>query len=305
VQALRYGENPHQAAGMYVERARAPSGLAGAELLQGKPLSYNNLLDADAAWSGVGLMGDAPACVIIKHTNPCGAARAATPLLAYHKALACDPVSAFGGIIAFNRPLDAETAQALAGQFCEVLIAPAVDCGARKVLAARKNLRLMVPSPAIAADFDVRRISGGWLVQQSDRPLAGRAGFEVVTERAPTETEWRDLEFAWAVVAMVRSNAIVLVRDEATVGVGAGQMSRVDSARIAALKASDQGLDLNGAAMASDAFFPFADGLEAAAGAGVGAVIQPGGSKRDDEVIAAANRLGIAMVMTGRRHFRH
>ncbi|MDT8409298.1 MAG: bifunctional phosphoribosylaminoimidazolecarboxamide formyltransferase/IMP cyclohydrolase [Wenzhouxiangellaceae bacterium] len=305
LETLRYGENPHQAAGLYLERGTTARGVAGADLVQGKPLSYNNLLDADAAWRGVCSFGEAPACAIVKHTNPCGAARADSALGAYRKAHACDPVSAFGGIIAFNRLVDAETAKAVIEQFCEVLIAPGVDAAAQQVLAARPNLRLMIPGPPLAGDFDLRRIDGGWLVQQSDQALAGRAGFEVVTERRPTDAEWHDLEFAWSVVAMVRSNAIVLVRDGATAGIGAGQMSRVDSARIATLKAADQRLDLNGAAMASDAFFPFADGVEAAAEAGVRSVIQPGGSRRDSEVIEAANRLGLAMVLTGRRHFRH
>ena len=306
VQPLRYGENPHQSAGLYVERATGPGGLAGAEPLQGKPLSYNNLLDADAAWTGVRSLGDAPACCIIKHTNPCGAARGGSLAEAYRKALAADPTSAFGGIIAFNRPLDGKTAEAVAGQFAEVVIAPGFESGARRALAGKSNLRLLAPSQALSdAEFNLRRIDGGWLAQSPDSLLPGRTAFEVVTEREPDEGEWRDLEFAWACVAMVRSNAIVLARDEATLGIGAGQMSRVDASRIAVMKAADQRFDLAGACMASDAFFPFADGLETAAAAGVRAVIQPGGSKRDREVIDAANRHGIAMVFTGRRHFRH
>jgi len=308
VQTLRYGENPHQPAGLYAERGAGPSGLAGARPLQGKPLSYNNLLDADAAWSGVSSLGDAPACCIIKHTNPCGAARADSPLQAYRKALACDPTSAFGGIVAFNRSLDTETAEALAGQFVEVVIAPDFETGARQALAGRKNLRLLAPprpQQSSGTEFNLRRIDGGWLAQVPDTLRPGRESFEVVTERAPDEGEWGDLEFAWACVAMVRSNAIVMVRDGATLGIGAGQMSRVDASRIAVLKAADQKLDLAGACMASDAFFPFADGVETAAAAGIRAVIQPGGSRRDDEVIDAANRHGIAMVFTGRRHFRH
>lgn len=309
VQILRYGENPHQPAGLYAERGVAPTGLAGAEPLQGKPLSYNNLLDADAAWAGVSSLGDAPACCIIKHTNPCGAARAESLAGAYQKALATDPTSAFGGIIAFNRSLDAETAEAVAGQFAEVIIAPAFESGARRVLAARKNLRLLAPLPhspsSTDAEFNLRRIEGGWLAQSPDSLLPGRAEFKVVTERAPDPGEWLDLEFGWACAAMVKSNAIVLARDQATLGIGAGQMSRVDAARIAVMKAADQQLDLAGACMASDAFFPFSDGVETAAVAGVRAVIQPGGSKRDNEVIEAANRHGIAMVFTGRRHFRH
>lgn len=309
VQSLRYGENPHQTAGLYAERGAEATGLAGAEPLQGKPLSYNNLLDADAAWSGVCSLGDVPACCIIKHTNPCGAARADSLAKAYRKALAADPVSAFGGIIAFNRPLDAETAEAVAGQFAEVVIAPEFERGARQALAGKKNLRLLAPlgssRSSTSGAYNLRRIDGGWLAQVPDSVLPGRAGFEVVSERSPDEGEWRDLEFSWACVAMVRSNAIVLARNEATLGIGAGQMSRVDASRIAVMKAADQNIDLAGACMASDAFFPFADGVETAAAAGVRAVIQPGGSRRDSEVIDAANRHGIAMVFTGRRHFRH
>jgi phosphoribosylaminoimidazolecarboxamide formyltransferase / IMP cyclohydrolase len=304
-QILRYGENPHQPAGLYTERGVQPTGLAGAEPLQGKPLSYNNLLDADAAWSGVCSLGDAPACCIIKHTNPCGAARGESLQAAYRKALAADPVSAFGGIIAFNRPLDAETAEAVTGQFVEVVIAPDFEPAARQVLAGKKNLRLLAPGASAAPAFNLRRISGGWLAQAPDVLQSGRDGFQVVSKRIPDETEWTDLEFAWACVAMVRSNAIVLARDAATLGIGAGQMSRVDAARIAVMKAGDQGLELAGACLASDAFFPFADGVETAAEAGVRAVIQPGGSRRDEEVIDAANRHGMAMVFTGRRHFRH
>ena len=302
---LRYGENPHQPAGLYVQRGIPPTGLAAAEPLQGKPLSYNNLLDADAAWSGVCSLGRAPACCIIKHTNPCGAARGGSLLKAYRKALAADPVSAFGGIIAFNRAVDAETAEAVADQFAEVVIAPEFEPGARRVLAERKNLRLLAPGDSAPPAYNLRRIDGGWLAQAPDALLSGRDGFDVVSERVPDEDEWRDLEFAWACVAMVRSNAIVLARNEATLGIGAGQMSRVDASRIAVMKAADRQFDLAGACLASDAFFPFADGVETAAEAGVRAVIQPGGSKRDAEVIAAANRHGMAMVFTGRRHFRH
>jgi len=309
IEILRYGENPHQPAGLYAARGAEPSGLAGARPLQGKPLSYNNLLDADAAWRGVVSLGDSPACCIIKHTNPCGAARADSLADAYRKALAADPTSAFGGIIAFNRSLDAETAETVSGQFAEVVIAPDFEPGARRVLAGKKNLRLLAPSnspvSSAGAEINLRRIDGGWLAQAPDNLLPGRANFEVVTERAPDEGEWCDLEFAWACVAMVRSNAIVLARDQATLGIGAGQMSRVDASRIAVMKAADRQFELAGACMASDAFFPFADGVETAAAAGVRAVIQPGGSKRDGEVIEAANRHGIAMVFTGRRHFRH
>lgn len=302
---LRYGENPHQPAAVYAERGTAPAGLAGTEPLQGKPLSYNNLLDADAAWAGVRSLGDRPACCIIKHTNPCGVARAESLQEAYRKALATDPTSAFGGIIAFNRSLDGATAEAVSGQFAEVVIAPGFEPEAREMLAGKKNLRLLAPGNPAAADYNLRRIDGGWLVQGPDVLLPGRESFEVVTGGKPDESEWRDLEFAWACAAMVRSNAIVLARDEATLGIGAGQMSRVDAARIAVMKAADQGLDPNAACMASDAFFPFADGVETAAAAGVRAVIQPGGSRRDAEVIEAADRHGITMVFTGRRHFRH
>ncbi|MDT8450287.1 MAG: bifunctional phosphoribosylaminoimidazolecarboxamide formyltransferase/IMP cyclohydrolase [Wenzhouxiangellaceae bacterium] len=309
IEVLRYGENPHQAAGLYREPGRSAAGLAGAEQVQGKALSYNNLLDADAAWAGVRALaaagGESAGCVIVKHNNPCGAALADTPAEACRKARACDPASAFGGIIAFNRPLDADAAAAVAGQFAEVVVAPGLDDDARVALAQKANLRVLVPAEASPGAFELRRIDGGWLAQEPDSAIAGRDGFETVTERAPTESEWRDLEFAWRVVAMVRSNAIVLAGDRATLGIGAGQMSRIDSVRIAIMKARDQGFDLARSCLASDAFFPFADGIEAAAEAGVRAVIQPGGSKRDGEVIATANRHGIAMVFTGRRHFRH
>ncbi|NKI36151.1 bifunctional phosphoribosylaminoimidazolecarboxamide formyltransferase/IMP cyclohydrolase [Wenzhouxiangella sp. XN79A] len=303
--ALRYGENPHQAAGLYVEREAPRAGLAGAQPLQGKPLSYNNLLDADAAWSAVAGLGEAPACVIIKHTNPCGAARGESPEAAYRKALACDPTSAFGGILAFNRELDGATAEAISRQFAEVVLAPGFSDAAREVLSAKKNLRLIAPGDPARGCYELRRIDGGWLVQQPDALAWDRDAMQVVTKRTPDEREWRDLAFCWSVVAAVRSNAIVLARDEATLGIGAGQMSRVDSARIATRKAAEQGLALDGAVLASDAFFPFADGVETAAEAGVKAIVQPGGSKRDDEVIEAADRHGIAMVFTGRRHFRH
>lgn len=303
---LRYGENPHQAAALYVERDSRVAGLAGAEPLQGKPLSYNNLLDADAAWRGVGEFdASGAACVIVKHNNPCGAALAPDPAGALARALACDPTSAFGGIVAFNRELDEATAGALAGRFWEVIVAPAFSDAARRVLSARTGLRLITPQPAPPAPLELRAIDGGWLAQTRDRLELDHDRLVVVTRRAPEAGEWRDLKFAWAVVAMVRSNAIVLAREAATLGIGAGQMSRVDASRIAVMKAADQKLSVAGASLASDAFFPFADGLEAAAEAGVRAVIQPGGSKRDAEVIAAADRHGIAMVMTGRRHFRH
>lgn len=305
VDRLRYGENPHQPAGLYAERGRPASGLAAARRLQGKPLSYNNLLDADAAWRAVGMLGGDPACVIVKHNNPCGAAAASTLAEAYRKALACDPTSAYGGIVAFNRPVDARTAEAVAEVFTEVAVAPDFEPDALKILAARASLRLLSPTESGPRALELRPVDGGWLAQAPDRVAFDRDAVEVVTARAPEAREWRDLEFAWACAAAVRSNAIVLARDAATVGIGAGQMSRVDAVRIALMKAADQGLALAGACMASDAFFPFADGLQAAAEAGIRAVVQPGGSRRDAEVVAAADRHDIAMVFTGRRHFRH
>ena len=304
-QTLRYGENPHQSAGLYVPRGLAAQGLAGAEQVQGKALSYNNLLDADAAWQAVSALAENPACVIVKHTNPCGAAQADDLLSAYRNAHACDPTSAFGGILAFNRELDADTAEAITGQFAEVILAPAVSAAARDIFRAKPNLRVLVPAAGATDTIALTRIDGGWLAQTLDSLQDESQDWRVVSQRPPTESEWQDLQFAWAMVKVVRSNAIVLVKNRATVGIGAGQMSRVDSARIAGLKAQDQGLSLTGAAMASDAFFPFADGVQTAAEAGVQAVIQPGGSKRDDEVIEAANTAGMTMVLTGRRHFRH
>jgi len=303
-QPLRYGENPHQAAGVYRVRGQAAQGLAGCRPLQGKALSYNNLLDADAAWAGVGSLGQAPGCVIVKHTNPCGAARGETVAEAYDKALACDPTSAFGGIVAVNRTLDADLAARLVERFMEVLIAPAVSAAAQEILAAKPNLRVLAPGEAAPQPFGLRAIHGGWLAQAAD-DWHSAPDLELATERAPTAAELDDLRFAWAAVRLVRSNAIVYAREQATLGIGAGQMSRVDSARFAALKAADAGLSLDGAVMASDAFFPFADSIETAAERGIRAVIQPGGSKRDQEVIDACNKHGIAMVLTGRRHFRH
>jgi len=305
-EALRYGENPHQAAAVYHSgHASKRGGLAGTRPLQGKALSYNNLLDADAAWSGVGLLpSERPACVIIKHTNPCGVATADDLHSAWARALACDPVSAFGGIVAVNRPIDGSLAEALAERFLEVVIAPGIDDDARELLAKKKNLRVMIPLASDAHEFEIKAIDGGWLVQQPDHAPAA-LDLKTVTKRSPDARQLADLELAWAVVRMVRSNAIVYVRDGATLGIGAGQMSRVDSARIGALKAEDAGLFLAEAAMASDAFFPFADSIEAAAEQGIRSVIQPGGSIRDEEVIAACDRHDIAMVLTGRRHFRH
>ncbi len=305
VESLRYGENPHQAAGLYRQRNQPIAGLAGARLVQGKALSYNNLLDADAALTGVRLLGEQAGCVIIKHSNPCGAATGTDLGEAWEKALACDPTSAFGGIVAFNRELDEDLATRLTSRFLEVIVAPAVSEAARAALAAKPNLRVLVPAESSKASLSVRAIEGGWLVQQADDMASLESNFQVVTRRQPDVQEMADLRFAWAMVKLVRSNAIVYARQGATLGIGAGQMSRVDSARIAALKAEDAGLSLQGAAMASDAFFPFADGIETAAERGIRAVIQPGGSMRDKEVIAACNDHDMAMVVTGRRHFRH
>ena len=307
--SLRYGENPHQRAAFY-HTADARPGVATAELLQGKELSYNNLNDTDAAFELVSEFADKPAIAIIKHANPCGVAEGETLLSAYERALACDPVSAFGGVIAANRPLDAETARAITSIFTEVVIAPGATEEARTLFAAKKNLRLLVTEamadPA-SRSLILKMLSGGFLVQDADRRQ--NATWKVVTERAPTVQETADLTFAWRVAKHVKSNAIVYARDGATVGIGAGQMSRVDSARIAARKAEDVAEDGQpatiGSAVASDAFFPFPDGLLQAADAGATAVIQPGGSIRDDEVIAAADKAGLAMVFTGVRHFRH
>jgi len=304
-QALRYGENPHQSAAFYVDPQR-PAGLLGNyRQLQGKELSYNNIADADAAWECVRSF-DTPACVIVKHANPCGVAVAADPLSAYQQAFKTDPTSAFGGIIAFNRPVDAATAEAVSGQFLEVLLAPAYDGAALAVLAAKKNVRVLeVPMGPGQNALDVKRVGGGWLVQSPDAYSVPRESLKVVTKRAPTEAELDDLAFAWKVAKFVKSNAIVFVAGGMTLGVGAGQMSRIDSARIASIKAENAGLTLKGSAVASDAFFPFRDGLDVVVAAGATCVIQPGGSVRDDEVIAAADEHGIAMVLTGTRHFRH
>jgi len=314
-QTLRYGENPHQRAAFYASADVRP-GVATLQQLQGKELSYNNLNDTDAAYELVAELGDdRPAATIIKHANPCGAARGATLLEAYESALRCDPVSAFGGVIALNRPLDAATAARICEIFSEVIIAPAVDDAARAIIAAKKNLRLLVagalPDPA-AEGLAIRQVAGGFLVQSRDNGRIDRAQLRTVTTRAPSEAEMRDLLFAFRVAKHVKSNAIVYAKGEATVGIGAGQMSRVDSSRIAASKSADAAKAANlampltqGSVVASDAFFPFADGLLEAASAGATAVIQPGGSIRDDDVIAAANEAGLAMVFTSMRHFRH
>jgi len=304
-QALRYGENPHQSAAFYVDPHRASGLLGNYQQLQGKELSYNNIADADAAWECVRSF-DTTACVIVKHANPCGVAVAADPLAAYQKAFKTDPTSAFGGIIAFNHPVDAATAEAISGQFLEVLLAPAYDGAALAILAAKKNVRvLQVPMGAGQNTLDVKRVGGGWLVQSPDAYSVPRDALKVVSKRAPTDAELDDLAFAWKVAKYVKSNAIVFCSGGMTLGVGAGQMSRIDSARIASIKAENAGLTLRGSAVASDAFFPFRDGLDVVVAAGATCVIQPGGSMRDDEVIAAADEHGIAMVLTGTRHFRH
>jgi len=282
-----------------------PGSLATLRQLQGKELSYNNIADADAAWECVKRFTE-PACVIVKHANPCGAAIAERIAAAYDKAFKTDPTSAFGGILAFNRALDGTTAAAVAKQFAEVIIAPRVETDALQALAPKANLRLLeVPLAREHQAHDYKRIGGGLLVQSSDAKAIERRDLRVATRRQPNDQEWADLLFAWRVAKFVKSNAIVFCRDGATLGVGAGQMSRVDSARIAALKAGAAKLSLAGSAVASDAFFPFRDGVDLLADAGAKAVIQPGGSMRDDEVIAAADEHGIAMVFTGVRHFRH
>ena len=307
-QEMRYGENPHQRAAFYVERAGAEASVATARQLQGKALSFNNVADTDAALECVKAFGE-PACVIVKHANPCGVAVGARIRDAYDRAFGTDPTSAFGGIIAFNRPLDADTAAAIVErQFVEVVIAPRVGAAALAPFATKENVRVLecgdLPTASCPA-FDFKRVTGGLLVQDRDTGAVGAGDLEIVTRRAPTEAEMRDLLFAWKVVKYVKSNAIVYCRDGATIGIGAGQMSRVYSAKIAGIKATDEGLEVRGSVLASDAFFPFRDGIDAAAEAGVSAVIEPGGSVRDDEVIAAADEHGMAMVFTRMRHFRH
>ena len=316
IQDLRYGENPHQRAAFYRDLYPAPGSLVSAKQLQGKELSYNNIADGDAAWECVKSF-DTGACVIVKHANPCGVALGATPLEAYRKAFATDPTSAFGGIIAFNTPVDAATAEAVSGQFVEVLMAPAFTADALKLLAAKANVRVLEipldgvdPKGATAwargrNSHDVKRVGSGLLIQTADEPESLEGRLKVVTRRAPTAQEMTDLTFAWRVAMYVKSNAIVYCRDGATVGVGAGQMSRVDSTRIARIKAENAGLTIAGSVVASDAFFPFRDGVDVLAEAGAKAIIQPGGSMRDEEVIAAADEHGLAMVFTGTRHFRH
>jgi phosphoribosylaminoimidazolecarboxamide formyltransferase / IMP cyclohydrolase len=313
---LRYGENPHQKAALYIPAGPHGRGIAQAEQLQGKALSYNNYNDADAALELVSEFRDGPpTVVIVKHANPCGVASGATLLEAYQAALACDSVSAFGGIIAVNRPLDAATAEAMAGIFTEVVAAPDASDEAKAIFAKKKNLRLLLtsdlPDPA-RGGLSVKTIAGGYLVQSRDNGRVSREMLKTVTKRAPTEAELADCLFAWTVAKHTKSNAIIYAKDGSTAGIGAGQMNRLESARIAAWKAKDAAEKAGwatprtiGSAVASDAFFPFADGLMAAVEAGATAVIQPGGSIRDDEVIAAADAAGLAMVFTGMRHFRH
>ncbi|HET9041858.1 MAG TPA: bifunctional phosphoribosylaminoimidazolecarboxamide formyltransferase/IMP cyclohydrolase [Burkholderiales bacterium] len=304
-QPMRYGENPHQAAAFYRDADPVAGSLARYEQIQGKELSYNNIADADAAWECVKTF-ERPACVIIKHANPCGVAEGDDCLGAYTRAFKTDPTSAFGGIIAFNRPLDGATADAVGKQFVEVVLAPEISAAARAVLAGKANVRVLaVPIANAVQRYDFKCVGGGLLVQTPDARNVGAADLKTVTRRKPTGEELRDLLFAWRVAKYVKSNAIVFCGDGMTLGVGAGQMSRVDSARIAAIKAQNAGLSLAGSVVASDAFFPFRDGLDVVAEAGAKAVIQPGGSMRDDEVIAAADERGVAMVFTGVRHFRH
>ncbi len=309
VQELRYGENPDQPAAFYAERSAPSDSVPRLRQLHGKELSYNNLIDVDGAVMGAGAWqaNEAVACCIVKHTTPCGLALGDDGADAYRRALACDPASAFGGIVALNIPVDAVAAEAMASHFLEVIVAPGFDADAREILGQKKNLRLLELPVASSStgEKDYRRVRGGLLVQARMRLEFPEGEWRVITGRAPSEAEWGDLRFGWRAVALVKSNAIVLAKDRRTVGIGAGQMSRVDSSRLAVMKAHDQGVDLSGAIMASDAFFPFRDGVDAAAEAGVSAIIQPGGSVRDEEVIAAADEHGMAMVFTGRRVFRH
>ncbi len=308
VQAMRYGENPHQQAAFYREFSTVAGSIAAAKQLQGKALSYNNIADADAALECVKSFDNQPTCVIVKHANPCGVAQSDSLLEAYNLAFATDSTSAFGGIIAFNQQLDAATAKAITDrQFVEVIIAPSISEEAKEVISAKQNVRLLDCGlwPTATADLDYKRVNGGLLVQDRDIGVITANDVKVVTKRAPTAQELKDLLFAWKVAKFVKSNAIVYCKNSQTIGVGAGQMSRVYSAKIAGIKAADENLVVEGSVMASDAFFPFRDGLDSAGEVGITAVIQPGGSMRDEEVIAAANEHNIAMVFTGMRHFRH
>ena len=307
-QEMRYGENPHQKAAFYTEANPTDASVATAVQLQGKELSFNNIADTDAALECVKQF-DQPACVIVKHANPCGVAVASDISTAYDLAFATDPESAFGGIIAFNRELDAATAEKIcAKQFVEVIIAPSVSDAAVAVVAAKKNVRLLQCGAWGAErpqDLDYKRVNGGLLIQERDNGMVTQQDLKIVSARIPTPTEISDMMFAWKVAKMVKSNAIIYAKDHQTIGVGAGQMSRINSARIAGIKAEHAGLEVAGAVMASDAFFPFRDGIDNAGAAGISCIIQPGGSMRDDEVITAANEHGMAMVFTGMRHFRH
>lgn len=304
-QELRYGENPHQKAAFYIDPVRGDGLLGNYIQLQGKELSYNNIADADAAWE-CSRSFDVPVCVIVKHANPCGVAVAETPFAAYQKAFKTDPTSAFGGIIAFNRTVDLAVAEEVSKQFMEVLLAPDYTAEALELLAAKKNVRVLKVTTGKAQNpFDIKRVGGGWLVQDPDAFDVPTSSLKVVTKKQPTEQQLKDLMFAWKVAKYVKSNAIVFCADGMTMGVGAGQMSRLDSARIASIKAEANGLSLKNTAAASDAFFPFRDGLDVIVAAGANCIIQPGGSIRDDEVINAADEHGIVMVYTGTRHFRH
>ncbi|EGQ9981312.1 bifunctional phosphoribosylaminoimidazolecarboxamide formyltransferase/IMP cyclohydrolase [Vibrio parahaemolyticus] len=306
-QDMRYGENSHQAAAFYVEANPQEASVSTARQIQGKALSYNNIADTDAALECVKEFNE-PACVIVKHANPCGVALGKDILEAYNRAYQTDPTSAFGGIIAFNQELDAETASAIVErQFVEVIIAPSVSAEAIEVVAAKKNVRLLECGEwtTKTTGFDVKRVNGGLLVQDRDQGMVSQDDLKVVSKRQPTEEELKDALFCWKIAKYVKSNAIVYAKGDMTIGVGAGQMSRVYSAKIAGIKAADEGLEVAGSVMASDAFFPFRDGIDAAAEAGIKCVIQPGGSMRDDEVIAAADEHGMAMIFTGMRHFRH
>ena len=307
-QEMRYGENPHQKAAFYTEASPTEASVATAKQLQGKELSFNNIADTDAALECVKQF-DEPACVIVKHANPCGVAVASDIGAAYELAFATDPESAFGGIIAFNQELDSKTARAICEkQFVEVIIAPTVSADASAVVAEKKNVRLLACGMWDSQrpnDFDYKRVNGGLLIQDRDNGMVCERDLKVVSKRIPTSSEMSDMLFAWKVAKMVKSNAIIYAKNNQTIGVGAGQMSRINSARIAGIKAEHAGLDVVGAVMASDAFFPFRDGIDNAGKAGISCIIQPGGSMRDDEVITAANEHGMAMVFTGMRHFRH
>jgi phosphoribosylaminoimidazolecarboxamide formyltransferase/IMP cyclohydrolase len=310
VQEMRYGENPHQSAAFYRDIYSVDGALANYKQLQGKELSYNNIADADSAWECVKSFtsnaGSGAACVIIKHANPCGVAVGANPLEAYQKAFKTDPSSAFGGIIAFNVPCDGAAAEAISKQFVEVLIAPSFSAEAKAVFASKQNVRLLEISLGTAFNtFDFKRVGGGLLVQSPDAKNVLESEMRVVSKRLPTPSEMHDMTFAWRVAKFVKSNAIVYCANGMTLGIGAGQMSRVDSARMASIKAENAGLSLKGSAVASDAFFPFRDGLDVVVDGGASCAIQPGGSMRDDEIITAANEHGIAMIFTGTRHFRH